>query len=368
MGRRVGTVSSTDDRQRIEMPYAAFITLSFVLVIISWLRPRYSGMCGILLLCVAIFFAGLRGASNDYGQYVLMFRTIRASTGSLLHKLLLGKDPLFGLLILAIQSIGLRVQALFLAAATLTLCVKAKAFKRVFGSYTTPLFVLICTTYFLHEYTQIRVAIAVAFSFLGLIALSERRKLWWAIFSIVAIGFHISTLAVFLCEIPFALDQESPAILTTFVLGGLGTLAAMSHIFSVLTEIAARVSEYRYDTDIDKHGLIVQVFKAVVLLGLNYVLIRDERDLVRKRLWKICIVLEAFGIGTFLVLMTRMPAIGFRISELMEAFGVFAISGAIFRRSYLSWSVAFSYCVGVLVTVTAGDLLMPYVLSTHAIW
>lgn len=350
------------------MPYAAFIVLSFLLAIISWLKPRHSAICGILLLFAAILFAGLRGASNDYGQYVLMFRTIRASTGSFLHKLLLGKDPLFGLLILAIQAIGLRVQALFLSAAVLALGLKARAFKRIFGSYVTPLFVVICTTYFLHEYTQIRVAIALAFSFLALIALSERRKLWWAILSAVAIGFHISTFAVFLCEIPFVLDWDGAAFLTTFVIGGLAAIALMAHLFSVLTEIASRVSEYRYDTGPTTHDLLVNIVKAVVLLGLNVVLIQDEVDRSRMRLWKICLVLQAFGIGTYFILISRAPGIGFRIVELMDAFGVFVISGAIFRRDYFSWSVAFSYCIGVLVTVAAGDLLLPYVLSAHAIW
>jgi hypothetical protein len=112
----------------------------------------------------------------------------------------------------------------------------------------------------------------------------------------------------------------------------------------------------------------VNIVKAVVLLGLNVVLIQDEVDRSRMRLWKICLVLQAFGIGTYFILISRAPGIGFRIVELMDAFGVFVISGAIFRRDYFSWSVAFSYCIGVLVTVAAGDLLLPYVLSAHAIW
>src|SRR5581483_6467239 len=141
------------------MPYALFIGSAFILVLISWLRPSYSGVCGGVLLVLAILFAGLRGASNDYGDYVIMFRDIQSSTtGSLLETMYIGKDPLFGLTIMGIQAVGLVVQAVFLVPAAIALTLKAKAFSRMFGSFVTPLFITICTTYFLHEYTQMRLA------------------------------------------------------------------------------------------------------------------------------------------------------------------------------------------------------------------
>jgi hypothetical protein len=350
------------------MPYAGFLIFSFVMASISWLKPQYSRYCGFALLSVAILFAGLRGDSNDYGQYVLMFRMIRASTGTFAQKLLLGKDPLFGLLIVSLIALKARVQALFLAAAAISLMVKVRAYERVFGSYVTPLFVTICTTYFVHEYTQIRVAIAVSFAFVALISLCERRRAWWLIFSLVSIGFHISTFAVFLCEIPFALDWDTPGMLVAYLIFGLGSIAVTTHLFSMISEIAARVSEYRYGTGPTIHGTLVIVVKGILLVSLNTILIRDETNVGRLRLWKICLVLEAFGVGMFFVLMRQAPGIGFRIEELLNTFGVFVVSGALLKRDYFSWSLALSYCVGFLVTVSAGKLLLPYVLSMHPLW
>lgn len=350
------------------MPYAVFIGAGFGLVLIAWLRPSYSGVCGTVLLTLAILFAGLRGASKDYDQYVMMFGDVQASTGSFLRTMYIGKDPLFGLLIIGIQAAGLHLQALFLSSAAIALSLKAKAFSRVFGTFATPLFVTICTTYFLHEYTQIRVAIALGFAFLGLIALSERRKLLWLIFTIVAAGFHISMVAVLVCELPFALEWDNSVVLTAFVIGGLAGLAAVSHIFSLLTLVASRTSEYKYGTGPSSHGLLLACVEAVVLVILNLVLLRDEDNSGRRRLWKICLVLEIAGIGMFLVLADKAAGLGFRLEELMSAFGVFVISGAIFRGDHQTWSLAFVYCVGALVVVGVSNLLLPYSLSAQQIF
>lgn len=350
------------------MPYAVFIGAGLGLVLIAWLRPSYSGICGVALLVFAILFAGLRGASNDYDQYVMMFRDIRSSTGSFFQTIYLGKDPLFGLLIIGIQAAGMQLQALFLTAAAIALTLKVKAFKRVFGAFVTPLFVTVCTSYFLHEYTQIRVAIALGFAFLGLIALSERRKLLWLVYSVLAAGFHISTVAVFVCELPFALEWDSAVVLAAFVIGALATLSVVSHIFSVLTHIASRTSEYQYSAGPTVHGLIVACLQGCALVTLNLVLLYDEQNLGRMRLWKICLVLETMGVGMFLVLADRAAALGFRLDELMRAFGVFTITGALFRRGRMASSLAFAYCVGALVIVSASDLLLPYSLSTSQIW
>lgn len=350
------------------MPYASFIGAAFILALIAWLRPSYSSVCGGVLLVFAILFAGLRGAGNDYGEYVTMFRDIQSSTGSFLQTVLMGKDPLFGVLVVAIQGAGLQFQALFLASAAISLTLKVKAFNRVFGTFITPLFVTVCTSYFLHEFTQIRVAIALGFAFLGLIALSERRKFLWLACSILAAGFHISTVAVLVCELPFALEWDGAVVLAVFVIGSLAGLSVISHLFSLLTHIAARASEYQYSAGATVHGLIVACLQGLALVVLNLVLLREEHDLGRIRLWKICLVLQIMGIGMFLVLADRAASLGFRLDELMRAFGVFVITGALYRRSHLTGSLAFAYCVGALVVISASNLLLPYSLSTQPIW
>lgn len=260
------------------------------------------------------------------------------------------------------------MQAVFLVSAVLALSLKAKAFSRVFGEYATPLFITICTSYFLHEYTQIRLAIALGFGFLALIALAERRKLSWLLLSLAAAGFHISMVAVLACELPFVLEWDNPLALSVFLGGGLAGLAAVSHLFSLLAVVASRTSEYKSGDSLSVHGLIFACLQAVVIVILNLVLLRDEEHPARRRLWEICLVLQIAGIGMFLVLADRAAGLGFRLEELMNAFGVFVITGAIFRRDHQMWSLAFIYCVGALVAVGLSNLLLPYELSTLQLW
>lgn len=351
------------------LPYALFIGWSLLLAIIAWVRPRYSSACGAVLLITAVLFAGLRGASNDYLEYVVRYRAMAASGLPLPIRLYIGKDPWFGGLILGVQSVGLGIQALFLASAVIALALKAKAFARVFGSYVTPLFVTICTTYFLHEYTQIRVAISVGFAFLGLVALCEGRKGMWAICSVLAVGFHVSALAVLMCEFPFLVKLDRPRWLVAW--GGvcLGAMIAMTNLLSFVSSVVSRVETYEQGQAATSNAQLVVAFKLIAVSIMAYLtLAGGELDEEKRRLIKACYFMEVMGAGIFFAFMHSAPGVGFRVMELLDAFSVFVISAAIMWRTSLSWAVAFSYCFSLIIIAAVGDLMVPYRFASYPLW
>jgi hypothetical protein len=325
-------------------------------------------VCGSILLISGVLFAGLRGDSYDYAQYVLRYRVMAASALPLPVRLYIGKDPWFGALILAVQSVGLRVQGLFLVSAVLALGLKAKAFSRFFGTFATPLFVSICTTYFIHEYTQIRVAVAVGFAFIGLVALCEGRKGLWIICSALAIGFHISALAVVMCELPFLLKLERPQWLVAWGGGCLLMMIATTSLLSFVSDFVARVELYETATTVTSHAVLVIAFKLAVISLLAYLILSRELDPTKRRLVTACYFMEVMGAGMFGVFAHNAPGVGFRIMELMDAFSVFVISGALMWGDALSWAAAFSYCISMIILVATSDLMVPYRFAAGPLW
>lgn len=348
------------------MAYVVFLTWAFLLTLISWVQPRYGPITGPILLVSAIAFAGFRGASDDYRQYVNMFHALAGSSLPLIPRLYIGKDPLFGALMLGGDWLGFRTQGLFLIAAAAALCLKAVAFQDVFGSYVTPLFVTICSTYFLHEYTQIRVAIALGFAFLALVALMRERKVIWAICSMLAIGFHISALAILLAEIPFVFGIYKPLWLAVYALVGLMIVAVTADFLTLLSDIASRAASYKWEGHVSSHGLLVAVFRIIVTTGLTYVVLQGERETVRRRLWTICYFLQLLGFGVFLIFLHRAAGLGFRVMELFDGFDVFIVSAALLVRGKLTWAVALQYCLVLLFLVS--NVWVPYQMTTRPIW
>lgn len=350
------------------MPYAVFIGWSVLLAAISWVRPRCAPYCGFVLLLSAILFAGFRGDSADYAEYVMRYRAMETSGLPLLVRLYIGKDPWFGGVILALQSVGLRVQALFLVSAALALGLKAKAFTRFFGSYLTPLLATICTTYFLHEYTQIRVAIAVGFAFVGLVALCEGRRKVWALCSLLSVGFHISALAVIMCELPFLVALDGAWWLAAWGGACLGAMIAMSSLLTLLSNIVSRVETYASGEAVTAHAILVVCFKLAAVSLLTNLVLSGELAPEKRRLIKACYFMEVMGCGIFFTNAHNAPGLGFRLMELLDGFSVFIIAAAFLWRNALSWALAFSYCTAMIILVAVSDLMVPYRFATYPFW
>ncbi|HRC39106.1 MAG TPA: EpsG family protein, partial [Rubrivivax sp.] len=142
-----------------------------------------------------VVFAGMRADSVDYAGYQEMFDWMVELDLDYPERLFFAKDVLFGVLMDALQRAGGNLQALFLAAALLSVGLKQLAFARAFGGNTAvPWLVTLCLSFFLHDFTQIRTAIALALCFLALQHLVAGRVKRWFWLTLAAAGFHLSAI------------------------------------------------------------------------------------------------------------------------------------------------------------------------------
>ena len=147
------------------MIYAVVFVVVSLLAALALHAPRLAKGCGTLIALLLFAFAGARGASTDYDQYVAMYDLMR-SAGDVAWpvRLLIGKDPLFGAIILGVVTAGLGAQWLFTCAAALSVGVKWAVFERTFGNAAAALLATLFGYYFLHDFTQIRSGIAITSS------------------------------------------------------------------------------------------------------------------------------------------------------------------------------------------------------------
>ena len=350
------------------MAYFMFILFGFALMCISWITPRHVTMLGLIFMVYAVMFAGMRGDSKDYEQYVIMFFDMSRSGLDYPARLYIGKDPLFGALIITIQKLGLGVQWLFLVAAAIALTLKSRAFFRVFGSILTPLFVTICLDYFLHEFTQIRVAIALGFGFIAMIELCNGRKLAWALYSLLAVGFHISLLAIIVFELPLVFGIERNVYIAIAAFGTLVAVALIGNFVSVVSDFVSRAAVYERLGGVSDHMLIVATSKVIALSLLVKLLMRKNMGAFMQKLIKISFIFSWVGYGFILIFMNKAAGFGFRIYELFDAFSVFIIAAALLKRWTLPWAIAINYCMALLVLLSISKLLLPYQLASLSLW
>jgi hypothetical protein len=297
-----------------------------------------------------------------------MYQDMARSSAGLWERLHIGKDPLFGALIFLVQLLGLNVQWLFMAAALVTLALKAKAFRRVFGSIMTPLFVTVCAGYFLHEYTQIRVGLALAFSFLALVELCEGRKSLWLFYSLIALGFHVSTLTIVAFELPVVFGARYNLWMVAGALFGLLCVALAGNLLSVVADFDSRAAIYEEAGNVSDHTMIIAPMKLIGLSLLTFLLMRGGVQETEGRILKISCLFAYVGYGFLLIFMNSASGLGFRIYELFDAFSVFIVADALLRRRVLSWGVALGYCAALLLLLVNSKLLLPYEFADATLW
>lgn len=185
----------------------AYLVLYFpclLLAICSIAFKREALIFGLGSLFIATAFAGLRGGGTDYDEYMLILKNVQHGANlGWIDQARLGKDFLFGLLAAGIFSVGADVQAVFFAAAALALTMKAFIFQKLYINIAIPLFIYLLTYYILHEFIQIRAALAISSCFIAAYYLLNKRPFLWLLFSVLGIGWHISAFAFLIFSFPF---------------------------------------------------------------------------------------------------------------------------------------------------------------------
>ncbi len=92
--------------------------------------------------------------------------------------------------------LGLGYESLFVVLAGFSLGCKFYLFERYLASPVLAAVSYVLAFYLLHEYTQIRAAIGIAFALLSVHALVERRWLWFGLFTVAGVLFHYSMAVI----------------------------------------------------------------------------------------------------------------------------------------------------------------------------
>ena len=342
------------------MIYGAIFVAVSLLAALGLHAPRLAKGCGALIALVLFAFAALRSDSTDYEQYVAMYDLMRATNNVAWPlRLLIGKDPMFGGVILGVVTLGLSAQWLFVSAAALSVGVKWAAFGRAFGNAAAALLVTLFGYYFLHDFTQIRSAIAIPFCFIALQDACSGRPWRAALWTAFGATFHASAI---LCL---------PMIWLTTLDGRRAYLATL--VFVVLAIAFARIT-YSHVADFDdrtamqadKTGtsltpLVVATLRMFVLLGIHRAI--RERWPAMARVLRACMILCLAAVPFLFGLRGLSSTMAFRFYELLDAFSVFILAAALIRGPILARLAALALCIASIIVHVHNGLLGDYVLA-----
>jgi hypothetical protein len=337
---------------------ALFILLSWS-AWLSRMARRAGNAFALLSAAVLILFTGLRSDSTDYQEYVALFDLIDGARDTEFGvRVLLGKDPLFGVLLATLSDAGFGPQAMFMAATLFSVGLMAFAARRWPGGVAVALWVHLSLHFYLHDFTQIRVAIAVGCCLMALNALAERRTSAWLAWSLAGTGFHLSA-ALFPAATVLWLRQRPPSLLQT-VLIALAIAAALRLSLAMLGEFEGRVALYE-DTGSSVLPLALALVKCATLaLLVKQAVGEAAANATTVRLLRASFLLAICGTTLLLGLRGASTGTAFRLYEFLDAFSVVLVTASIVARPVTTRLLALLYCALGLAYMVANGLVTPY--------
>lgn len=343
------------------MAHVAFLWVSVSLLFLTWISSEYENQCGKLLAIIAFLYAGLRGSSVDYDEYIALFELMQDSNLDYPERLFLGKDLLFGSLMAIIQTLKRGPQSLFLAAAAISISLKYLSFRLILGRVTAPMFAAISGYYFLHDFTQIRVAIGFGFQLLALwFAIRERRALFIA-FSILSAGFHFSFIFVSIFLLPSALGKRSINFRILYFCAFLFILVTI--LLPKMEELDARTWIY-VGLNVSSISLLIAVLKTFALTAIYNNTSKHASASARNPWADESLWLVQVGTILFLVISQIVPGIAFRVYEIFDAFSILVIGYVLTKGTSKNRAFAFTYCATSLIQMYAGGIFIQYLTAS----
>lgn len=342
------------------MPYLMLFGWAIVAAMLVRVTPVLRRPMGAAMAVTLVLFAGMRADSVDHEGYREMFEWMVELDLDYPERLFFGKDVLFGVLMDALQRAGGALQSLFLAAALLSVGLKQLAFARAFGGNTAvPWLVTLCLSFFLHDFTQIRTAIALALCFLALQHQVAGRVKPWLWLTLAAAGFHLSAI-LFLPVAGVLLFAPRRRGMAWAVMTG-GLVLALMGLFQLVASIDLRLASHSEITGLNWTALAVATFKLTLLTAIALTLRRGTRHLeaAARLVWP-CVMFGATGVALLFALHDMATALAFRLYEFFDAFSVFVIALGLMQRRAVPVLLSLGYCAfGVLLQWLPG-LFTPY--------
>lgn len=257
---------------------------------------------------------------EDYGAYLEMFswaRTVEWS-GVLSFPY---RDIGFGALLFLFAKLLPASDVLwFFLIALLGLSVKFYCFRQFSPAYWVAVLVHVVFFFVLHDYTQLRASLGIAFLMLGVGFLVSKMHYGRVTGSwVLAAGFHIQTLAPMFFALAFVFSMAAFLVSTS-----LSLLAGQ--LFTWASSHFDRLSPYlSYRAEQAPNPFSSMKMYQYLSLGL-FLYYRED---IRVRGWKMVEISGWFllaGLAIFIGLL-RFPAVAHRLSEMLFAFMPFLVSG-----------------------------------------
>jgi hypothetical protein len=325
------------------MVYAALFSWAWLATLLADNVRSVRRIAGLAVALVLLAFAALRGYSTDYDGYVEIYDVMVAIDIPYPERLYLAKDALFSLMIDLILWLRGGPQYMFVLMALLAVLVKQRVYTLVFHGNTAAAWAVTLSLYFfLHEFTQSRVAIAIAMCFLATIAALQGRRLAWFLWTWVGIGFHLSALLFLPLSAVLLLPPERRTWGFVVVITGV-CLVGIS-IFELLGTVDLRVAEYRELTGANRLALVVAAVKLGMLLLMARLLQRAPVSRASQALVGPSVMFVTGGFILLLAFQIISSALAFRFYEFLDAFSVFIVTAALLQRRPVPVLMALSYC------------------------
>lgn len=271
----------------------AFVAMAMMAITDFFSKSR--PLNAVLAVCFAIMclsfalLAGLRAPTvdPDYMNYLSWLERLSNDPGLVISE---PKDPGFQALYVALDYLGLNIEAFFALIALLSLGFKAYYARQVFDGRFAMLvfFMVFARFYIIHDFIQIRVGVAIAIASCALILAFDQRR--WAALALymLAVSFHAAVLAMSPAFFLFFVSRfrvprywQVMILLGAVVLLGLVPLA-VQHL-SMFGRIAPYLSGEYKTTSISLFSiyfLVRLVFVLFLLIFVYHLLNGFERFLV----------------------------------------------------------------------------------------
>ena len=343
------------------MTYVLLLAGVAILAWLSVLVPRSGYALGLIVGIVLTLFAGLRATSVDYDEYLFLLALMDAGESiDLPARLFLGKDLLFGALMALVIAAGGSGPVLFAASAVISVGTKWVAFNRAFGQAAAPLLAAAGLYYFIHDFTQIRVAIALGLLYWALVEFSLERPYRAAALALAGVLFHASAGMLLLYAPVLRLRGARRLVIAGVLTAAL--VIGMPIVLGVLDVLGARG-----ELDTGNRGTS---WMPLVLAGLKIILLTWMLPAVRARsaaqlrpLLDHCLLLCWVAVGFILGFQAASSALAFRTYELFDAFSVFIVAAAFVNGPIPARIAALALCAVALLVFAQAGLMTPYSLA-----
>lgn len=344
------------------MIYAALFSFAWLATLLADNVRVMRRATGLAVVLAALALTALRGYSTDYEGYIELFDAMVLFDIAYPERLFLAKEPLMSLLIDGILWLQAGPQLMFVVMAAFTIAMKQNVFARVFCGNTAGAWaVTLSLHFFLHEYTQSRVAVAIAACFLALLAALDGRRTAWLGWSLFGIGWHLSALVFLTVSISLWLPRRWQIL--GYAAGTLLICGLMLLAFDWLGSVDLRAGEYQGGTGVGALTLSIVGLKLAALALMAHWLRHAPVSRTFAALITPTLSLGFCGVVMLLLLRDVSSVIAFRFYEFFDAFSVFIVTGALLRRRVVPVLTALAYCMLGIVLQYLPDLFKDFELA-----